>query len=66
MITNTKITTSNILDLLLNANTRVLVDALASYQISGYKQETGKITIYAWGKKPSIDLSATLIVRGGL
>ena len=66
MITNPKITTSNILDLLLNANTRVLVDVLGSYKISGYKQEAGKVTIYAWGEKPSMNLSATLVVRGGL
>ena len=66
VITNAKITTSNILDLIINANTQDLIDAIGSYKISGYKQETGKVTIYAWGEKPSMNLSATLVVRGGL
>ena len=66
MISNTRITSTNILDLIINANTQTLVDALGSYKISGYKQETGKVTIYAWGKKPSINLTASLVVRGGL
>ena len=65
VISNAKITTSNVLDLIINANTQELVDALGSYKISGYKQEAGKVTIYAWGEKPSINLSATLVVRGG-
>lgn len=43
-----------------------MVDKLGSYKISGYKQETGKVAIYAWGEKPSVNLSATLVVRGGL
>ena len=54
------------MDLIINANTQALVDALGSYKISGYKQEAGKVTIYAWGEKPSMNLSATLVVRGGL
>ena len=66
VISNSKISTGNILDLIINANTQTLVDALSSYQISGYKQEAGKVTIYAWGEKPSVNLSATLVVRGGL
>ena len=66
VISNSKITTSNVLDLIINANTQTLVDALSDYQISGYKQGTGKVTIYAWGEKPSMNLSATLVVRGGL
>ena len=66
MIKNAKITSSNILDLIINTNTQALVDALGSYKISGYKQEAGKVTIYAWGEKPSMNLSATLVVRGGL
>ena len=53
------------MDLIINANTQTLVDALGSYKISGYKQEAGKVTIYAWGEKPSINLTATLVVRGG-
>ena len=65
VISNTKITSTNILDLIINANTQTLVDALGSYKISGYKQEAGKVTIYAWGEKPSINLTATLVVRGG-
>lgn len=66
VISNSNITANNLLDLLINANTKELVDALGSYQLSGYKQEDGKLTIYAWGEKPSKDLSATLVVRGGL
>ena len=66
VISNTKITASNVLDLIINANTQALIDAMKSYQISGYKQETGKVTIYAWGEKPSISLTASLVVRGGL
>ena len=66
VISNSKITTTNVLDLIINANTQNLIDAIGSYKISGYKQETGKVTIYAWGEKPSMDLSATLVVRGGL
>ena len=66
VISNTKITANNVLDLIINANTQELIDAMKSYQISGYKQEAGKVTIYAWGEKPSVSLSASLIVRGGL
>ena len=66
VISNSKITTTNVLDLIINADTQDLIDAIGSYKISGYKQETGKVTIYAWGEKPSMNLSATLVVRGGL
>ena len=66
MISNSKITASNILDLIINANTQALVDALCSYKIGGYKQEAGKVTIYAWGEKPSVSLTASLVVRGGI
>ena len=66
VISNSKITTSNVLDLIINANTQTLVDALSSYRISGYSQSAGSVTIFAWGEKPSINLSATLVVRGGL
>lgn len=66
VISNSKITTTNVLDLIINANTQVLIDALGSYKISGYKQETGKVTIYAWGEKPNIDLDVTLVIRGCL
>ena len=65
-ISNSKITASNVLDLIINPNTQALVDALNSYQISGYSQTSGSVTIFAWGEKPSINLSATLVVRGGL
>ena len=66
VISNAEITADNVLDLIINANTQALVDTIGSYKISGYKQETGKVTIYAWGEKPSINISATLVVRGGL
>ena len=65
-ISNNKITSTNILDLIINTDTQDLVDALSSYMITGYSQGSGYVTIYAWGEKPSIDLSATLVVRGGL
>ena len=64
-ISDSNITTTNILDLIINANTQALVDALSSYQITGYSQSAGKVTIYAWGEKPSVDLPATLVARGG-
>ena len=64
-ISNSSITATNILDLIINTNTQTLVDALSNYQISGYSQVAGAVTIYAWGEKPSINLSATLVVRGG-
>ena len=64
-ISNSNITATNILDLIINANTQALVDALSSYQITGYSQSTGKVIIYAWGEKPSVDLPATLVARGG-
>ena len=41
------------------------MDALGNYQIAGYSQSAGKVTIYAWGEKPSVNLPATLVVRGG-
>ena len=65
-ISNSKITVNNILDLIINTNTQELVDALNSYQISGYKQEAGKLTIYAWGEKPSTDVPAIMVIRGGI
>ena len=65
-ISSSKITASNVLDLIINTNTQTLVDALSSYQISGYSQNAGSVTIFAWGEKPSVNLSATLVVRGGL
>ena len=65
VISNNKITANNVLDLIINTNTQELIDSMKNYQISGYKQEAGKVTIYAWGEKPSINLSATLVVRGG-
>ena len=59
-ISNSKITSTNILDLIINTDTQNLVDALSSYKISGYSQGSGYVTIYAWGEKPSMDLSALL------
>lgn len=65
-ISNSKITAINILDLIINTNTQKLVDSLNSYQINGYKQEAGKLTIYAWGEKPSTDIPAIMVIRGGI
>ena len=64
-INNSGITTSNILDLIINANTKELLDMVGKAKISGYTQETGKVTIYAWGEKPTSNIPAYLIVRGG-
>ena len=64
-ITNEKIKVDNVLDLIINCNTKELIEKVGSYQISGYKQESGKVVIYAWGTKPDIDLLANLVVRGG-
>ena len=66
VISNNNITTDNVCDIIFNPNSQQLVDALSDAEISGYLQETGKITIYSWGIKPSIDIPITLIVRGGI
>ena len=65
IISDSGITASNILDLIINANTKELLDMVGKAKISGYLQETGKVTIYAWGEKPTSDIPAYLIVRGG-
>ena len=66
VISNNGITSSNTLDLIINANSKELLDMVGKAKISGYLQESGKVTIYAWGTKPSINIQATLIVRGGI
>lgn len=66
VITKTDLAASSLCDILFNPQTDKTVSALADYKIAGYKQETGKVTIYAWGEKPSIDLPITFVVRGGL
>ena len=66
VISNNNITANNTCDLIFNPNSQQLVDALSDAEISGYLQETGKITIYSWGIKPTIDIPITLIVRGGI
>ena len=65
-ISNNNITADNTCDLIFNPNSQQLVDTLSNAEISGYLQESGKITIYSWGIKPSIDIPITLIVRGGI
>ena len=64
-ISDSNITTSNVLDLIINTNTKELLDMVGKAKISGYLQESGKVTIYAWGEKPTEDIPAYLIVRGG-
>ena len=64
-INNSGITTTNMLDLIINTNTKELLDMVGKAKISGYSQEAGKVSIYAWGEKPSTNIPATLIVRGG-
>lgn len=65
-ITKSDLTASSLCDILFNPQTDKTVSALAAYKIAGYKQEAGKVTIYAWGEKPSIDLPITFVMRGGL
>ena len=64
-INDSNITSNNILDLIINTNTKELLDMVSKSKISGYSQEAGKVTIYAWGEKPTEDIPAYLIVRGG-
>lgn len=66
VITKSGLTTNSLCDILFNPQTDKTVSALAAYKIAGYKQEAGKVTIYAWGEKPSIDLPITFVMRGGL
>ena len=66
VISNEHIGVDNICDLIFNPNSQQLVDTLSDSEISGYLQETGKITIYSWGTKPNIDIPIILIVRGGI
>lgn len=65
IISDSNITTNNTLDLIINTNTKELLDMVCKAKISGYSQEAGKVTIYAWGDKPTLDIPAHLIVRGG-
>ena len=65
-ISNDNITSTNIIDLIFNPNTEELKDVLVDTEISGYSQEEGSITIYAWGNKPNIDIPITIIIRGGI
>ena len=66
VITKSGLTANSLCDILFNPSSDKTVEALAAAKIAGYKQESGKITIYAWGDKPSIDLTATLVIRGCL
>ena len=65
IINDANITDTNTLDLIINANTKELLDMVGKAKISGYLQEAGKVTIYSWGEKPASDIPAYLIVRGG-
>ena len=64
-ISNGNIAANNVLDLIINANTKELLDMVSKAKISGYTQSDGKVIIYAWGEKPNTNIEATLIVRGG-
>ena len=64
-IADTNIKVNNTIDIIFNLNTKEKLDTLISSKISGYKQEVGRITIYAWGDKPSDNIQASLIMRGG-
>ena len=65
-VTNSSVKSSSLCDILFNPSVNKTVEALATAKIAGYKQEDGKITLYAWGEKPDVDLSATLVIRGCL
>ena len=54
------------MDLLFNVNSQDVLAQLSSYMIGGYEQTTGKVTIYAWGEKPTTDIQASLVIRGGV
>ena len=41
------------------------MEAISKAQICGYRQEAGKIVIFAWGEKPTVEIPCDLIVRGG-
>ena len=60
------IASNSVCDILFNPTSVKTVETLAIAKIAGYTQETGKITLYAWGEKPNIDLDATLVIRGCL
>ena len=65
-ISSELITSTALLDLVINGNTKELVDVISAAQISGFSQSNGSLTIFCWGTVPSIDINATLIVRGGI
>ena len=63
-ISNPAYTANNIYDLIINITTQDLSDNIPSYKICGAVKSTGKITLYAWGVKPSIDIPVTIVKRG--
>ena len=65
-IYNSAIEYDSVVDLIINSTTEGVVNCLRNAEISGYSQNTGSITIYAWGTKPATNISASLIVRGGI
>ena len=65
-ITNENVKVDSVVDVIFNSDTKAELDCISNAQISGYKQEVGKVTIYAWGKQPTINLDYNLVVRGGL
>ena len=63
-ISNSAYTANNIYDVIINITTQALSDNIPSYKICGAAKSAGKITLYAWGVKPSIDIPVTIIKRG--
>ena len=64
-ITDSLIQTKTLLDLVINGNQYNVKETITKAQICGYRQEVGKVVIYAWGEKPELEIPCSLIVRGG-
>ena len=64
-IADSLVQTKTLLDLVINGNQYNVKEAISKAQICGYRQETGKVIVYAWGIKPDVTIPCMLIVRGG-
>ena len=62
-----QVTKDDIVDIMLtNDVTAEQVKAFCNATILHGNQNSGSITLYAWGEKPTIDLSILLIIRGSM
>ena len=64
-ITDSWITSTNVIDIILRPNTSDIADTISKAKISGYSQYYQEIQLFAWGEKPNWSIQATLICRGG-